>query len=282
MRTRAYVIGYAILAIAGSGAAQEFHPDIPKAWDDKAVAGFEMPLAQRDRSPRYMTAEEYYKLEVRPVYRSYPMYVKGREPAGYIESLKQKEPEIIFEASKLHTKEDWIAAGKLVFESETLFLPAPAAGPTVSPSLPISSDGVLFPFFGYRYIVRKKGGIGSGDHFLCRVSHARDVRWLSVRRCSGRGRSTCFHCGSERNTRTYSGSVPAFCGRRLGLLWRTMDHEQGGVPEVVNQGRVHSGGGRPAPRRRSTPGDERLPPSPHPVPAWYSGHQVSGCDWLVT
>jgi mono/diheme cytochrome c family protein len=157
MRTRAYVIGTAILAIVGSGTAQEFHPDIPKAWDDKAVADFEMPLAQRDRSPRYMSADEYYKLKVRPIYRSYPMYAPGQEPEGYVESLRQKEPEIIFDPSKLHTKEDWIAAGKLVFESETLFRPAPAAVPTVSPSLPISSDGVLPSFFGYRYILRKKG-----------------------------------------------------------------------------------------------------------------------------
>jgi mono/diheme cytochrome c family protein len=167
------VIGYAILALAGSGVAQEFHPDIPKAWDDKAVESFEMPPAQRDRSPRYMTAEEYYKLEVRPIYRSYPMYVKGREPAGYIESLKQKEPEIIFDPAKLHTKEDWIAAGKLVFESEVFFNPAPTGGPTVLPSLPVSSDGVLPSFyFGFRYIVRKEGklevGLGS-----CAECHTR-------------------------------------------------------------------------------------------------------------
>ena len=56
--------------------------------------------------------------------------VKGREPAGYLESLKQKEPEVIFDPSKLHTKEDWIQAGKLVFESETLFSPAPESQPS--------------------------------------------------------------------------------------------------------------------------------------------------------
>jgi hypothetical protein len=71
-----------------------------------------------------MSAEEYYKLKVRPIYRSYPAYAKGREPAGYLDSLKQKDPEIIFDPSELHTKEDWIAAGKLVFESATKFRPA--------------------------------------------------------------------------------------------------------------------------------------------------------------
>ena len=43
---------------ATSALAQSFHPEIPKAWDNKAVAGLELPLAQRDRSPRYMSAAE--------------------------------------------------------------------------------------------------------------------------------------------------------------------------------------------------------------------------------
>ena len=103
------------LSLFGAG-KKAFHPDIPKAWDDRAVESMEVPLAQRDRSPRYMTSAEYYALKVRPIYRSYPAYAKGQEPAGYLESLKQKEPEIIFDPAKLHTKEDWIQAGKLVFE----------------------------------------------------------------------------------------------------------------------------------------------------------------------
>ena len=121
-----------------------------------------------------MTAEENYKLKVRPIYRSYQAYVKGREPAGYIESLKQREPEIIFDPSKFHTEEDWIAAGKLVFECETGFRPAPASGPSAEGlRFPASSEGVL-PFLveGYRYIVRKRGGleVGGGS---CAGCHTR-------------------------------------------------------------------------------------------------------------
>jgi hypothetical protein len=115
-------VGFVILSMAGTVVfGQTFHRDIPRAWDDKDVAGFEVPLAQRDRSPRYMTAEEYISLKVRPIYRSYPVYAAGKEPAGYIESLKQKEPEIIFDASKLRTKQDWIQAGKVVFEAWNSF-----------------------------------------------------------------------------------------------------------------------------------------------------------------
>jgi hypothetical protein len=163
MKTGVYGVGCVILCIAGLSNAQDFHPDIPKAWDDKEVAGFELPLAQRDRSPRYMTSEEYYNLKVRPIYRWYPMYAPGREPAGYIDSLKQKEPEIIFDASKLRTKEDWIAAGKIVFESETQFSPAPAAAPAEIPPGLVLKNGSLLPFFArYRYYVRRKGVVEVG------------------------------------------------------------------------------------------------------------------------
>jgi hypothetical protein len=49
--------GFAILSLALPCWAQEFHPDIPKAWDEKSVERLEVPLAQRDRSPSYMSAE---------------------------------------------------------------------------------------------------------------------------------------------------------------------------------------------------------------------------------
>jgi len=165
--------GFAILSLALTCSAQEFHPDIPRAWDDKAVEALEVPLAQRDRSPRYMSAEEYYKLKVRPIYRSYAVYVQGREPAGYIEALKQKDPEIVFDPSKLHTKEDWIAAGRLVFESDTRFSPARAltADDIPLPASTISKDGML-PGFGARYYIREKGALELGVN-SCAGCHTR-------------------------------------------------------------------------------------------------------------
>jgi hypothetical protein len=35
--------GFAVLSVALTCSAQEFHPDIPKAWDDKEVARLEVP-----------------------------------------------------------------------------------------------------------------------------------------------------------------------------------------------------------------------------------------------
>ncbi|MBL8229156.1 MAG: hypothetical protein JNL98_11790 [Bryobacterales bacterium] len=152
--------------------AQEFRPKIPRAWDDAEVERFETPLAVRERSPRYMSAKDYYALRVRPVYRSYPVYAPGREPAGYRQSLLNREPEIIFDPSKLRTKEDWIRAGKIVFESQTVFLPA-RSQPTVDPLLPVSKEGVLPPFRpGGQYIIRKKGVIEIGFN-ACADCHTR-------------------------------------------------------------------------------------------------------------
>jgi hypothetical protein len=151
---------------------QEFRPDIPKVWDDAEVTRFELPLVARDRSPRYMSAKEYYALKVRPIYKTYPVYAPGQEPAGYRESLLQKEPEIIFDPSKLRTKEDWIRAGQIVFESQTSFRPAPAQ-PEVDPLLPISKEGILPAFRpGGRYVIRKKGVLEVGVN-ACADCHTR-------------------------------------------------------------------------------------------------------------
>lgn len=164
MRTTLCVLGLALLAATAMAVGDApFRPDIPRAWDDQAVATMEVPLAQRDRSPRYLTSVEYYALKVRPIYRAYPVYAEGREPADYQESLKQKEPETVFDPTTLHTREDWIRAGKLVFESETFFFPAPATPIRPDAACPVATDGTWTCFDpGTRYYVRQKGVLEVG------------------------------------------------------------------------------------------------------------------------
>jgi len=155
-----------------SAIAQTFKPEVPLAWDDRAVETFELPLAQADRSPRYPSSQEYYALKPRVIYRSYPVYAPGREPAGYQEWLKQREPEILFDPSKLRTREDWIQAGRVVFQSHIIFNPAPRVT-EVDATLPISPDGALPPFRpGNRYYIRKKGVIEVGVN-ACADCHTR-------------------------------------------------------------------------------------------------------------
>jgi hypothetical protein len=165
-----------------------------------------------------MTSAEYYALKVRPIYRSYPAYAKGREPAGYLESLKKKEPEVIFDPAKLHTREDWIRAGKLVFESETQFRPALASQPSaedVSAS-PVSSDGVLLffrPFF--RYYVRKKGVLEVGIN-ACAGCHARVMPEGSF--FEG-GQGVPNQPVSEATLRAIRESTPEALQKRAGRAW---------------------------------------------------------------
>ena len=44
-------------ALAAGTKSQSFRPKIPRAWDDREVAAFQVPLAQRERSPRYMSSK---------------------------------------------------------------------------------------------------------------------------------------------------------------------------------------------------------------------------------
>lgn len=148
-------------AVAG---AQEFHPSIPRAWDDGETASFELPLAQAGRSPRYLTAQEYYGIPVRPAYRVYPFYIADKEPTGYWESLHQKAPEIAFDPAKLKTKEDWIRGGEAVFDAPLVFVPAEAARARYQANarevrMPTTPDGIV-P--GWYYVIRKKGVVEMG------------------------------------------------------------------------------------------------------------------------
>jgi mono/diheme cytochrome c family protein len=172
MRQKALAV-WTILAQAGAVVAQTFYPDIPHAWNDRDVAKLELPLVQRDRSPRYLTAEQYYALKVRTIYRTYPVYAPGRAPAGYLDSLKAKEPEVVaFDASALRSKEDWITAGEAIFDDSPFPIPTGPDGfrPTPGLSLPITKDGIIL---AERYVIRQKGLVEQSNGTSCAACHTR-------------------------------------------------------------------------------------------------------------
>ena len=65
----------AFLAFINASHAQKpvatYKPIIPKTWDEQALASLEVPLAEPSHSPRHISAEDYYRLPVRPIYKSY-------------------------------------------------------------------------------------------------------------------------------------------------------------------------------------------------------------------
>src|SRR6516165_226465 len=125
-------------------------PNIPRTWDDAAMATLEVPLANPIGSPKHVSADYYYKIPVRPIYRFYPLYAPGREPPGYMDWLQHQEPVIEWDDKRhrptLETEADWIKAGEMVFESPLIY--APPLPPQVASELyratdrPVAANGV--------------------------------------------------------------------------------------------------------------------------------------------
>lgn len=152
-----------------------FSPAIPKTWDDQEMASLEIPLADPAGSPVHVSADYYYRIPVRPIYKSYPVYAPGKEPAGYEQWLKQQEPETVFDVSKLKTEADWIKAGEVVFDAPTFYDVLVRAADVKDPlwhektGALAAKDGTL-PYF--RYVVREKGKIELGT-ISCAMCHTR-------------------------------------------------------------------------------------------------------------
>jgi hypothetical protein len=199
-----HLLLFSLLAVSAVGAAQEFHPSIPRAWDDSETASFEVPLAQADRSPRYPSAKEYYSLPVRLVYRTYPFYTPDKEPPGYWESLQQREPEVLFDPTRLKTKEDWIRIGELVFDQPIVIVP-PTSRPKYQEHVravppPVTPEGIIPGWF---YLVRKKGVVELGFG-ACSECHTRAMPDGSF----VKGAQGNFPLGKGRVWRVTHGTAP--------------------------------------------------------------------------
>lgn len=81
-------------------------PTIPHTWDDSVIPTLEVPLANPIGSPKHVSADYYYRIPVRPIYKQYPVYAPGREPAGYMEWLKKQEPVILWDDTQNRPKLD--------------------------------------------------------------------------------------------------------------------------------------------------------------------------------
>jgi Di-haem oxidoreductase, putative peroxidase len=158
-----------------------FHVSVLPVWDDQAIATVEVPLANPVGSPKHISSDYYYKIPVRPIYMSYPVYAPDHEPAGYREWLKAQEPEIVWDDGghkpRLKTEADWIHAGEMVFDTPIYYTThrVVALEDVRNPNwyqktgAPIAKDGTL-PYV--RYVIRKKGEVDLGD-FACGFCHTR-------------------------------------------------------------------------------------------------------------
>jgi hypothetical protein len=168
--------------ISGSHAQKPVAADkplIPKTWDEEALASLEVPLAVPSHSPKDISAEDYYRLAVRPIYKSYPAYDPDHEPRGYRDWLQRQEPTVLWDDGahrpKLDSETDWIKAGEIVFNAPVLFF----AGLTRSADErrafnartgDLHDCNGISPFTDY--VIRERGKIEVGDA-SCRECHTR-------------------------------------------------------------------------------------------------------------
>jgi hypothetical protein len=175
----------AVLALALAGPSQTakpepgFHPAIPKTWDDAAMATLEVPLANPVGSPKHVPASYYYRIPVRPIYKSYPIYAPGHEPPGYMNWLRRQEPVIVWDDKghrpPLVTQGDWLKAGEMVFGAPGQYGGVLQLSQARSPEWwakvrPWTAKDGTLP--GYSYVVAKKGEVKVGD-LSCASCHTR-------------------------------------------------------------------------------------------------------------
>lgn len=150
--------------------------EIPRTWTDAAVSQLEVPLAKPILSPVHISEQEYYRIPERTIYKNYPVYHPKREPAGYMEWLKQQEPQVAFDPARLKTQADWVQAGELMFNSPLSFGPvffgaAEVRNPAFfeQTGMPVAKDGTI-PFA--RWVIRRKGEVELGT-MGCNTCHTR-------------------------------------------------------------------------------------------------------------
>jgi hypothetical protein len=153
-------IGVALLLAVSVADAQE--KVVPKAWDPVALHAMELPLVGLDKPVTHAPPSFYQAVPVLPIARGYPIYHPDKEPKGYMDALRQKDPEFLtFDPGQFRTDADWIKAGELVFHA-----PDTGRGPSLPDvhnpdwykglDVPVAADGTL-P--GFRYVIRKKGDV---------------------------------------------------------------------------------------------------------------------------
>jgi hypothetical protein len=164
-----------IIILLGSSFAIGNNP-IPVTWLLSEIKRFHLRPPDSNVHVVYASEEYYNTLPEHIIYKSYPVYIREKAPSNYLDSLRQLEPEIAFDLTKIKTQEDWIKAGELVFnwpvasyrkiEDKVSHLSSAAFNNNRGK---YSKDGI-YP--ANRYIIEEKGKILLGS-LSCASCHTR-------------------------------------------------------------------------------------------------------------
>ena len=154
----------------------------PRVWDVDALTTAQVPLADRGIRMASVSAADYYRLPVRPIYESYPIYEPGREPDGYLGALKNRGPAVVDPPpAELASDEAWQRLGASVFEAPLGYDDEPFAGIITfdntrdlswyrTVGIRVEPKTGVMPYA--RYVVRTKGKIEVGN-LACAMCHTR-------------------------------------------------------------------------------------------------------------
>src|SRR3954454_19622392 len=103
MRRLAWIAGLVAFAAAAPLVAQTAtRIRAPRLWTDEALKSWALPIAGVDASPSFYTEAEFYAAPIDEL-RTYPVYVKNKEPKGYREALLRRGPQPLIEIGRART-----------------------------------------------------------------------------------------------------------------------------------------------------------------------------------
>ena len=155
------VLRLALLVAFSAALVAQAPTEVPRIWDDTALAEWATPVAGLNVRPSHYSSAEYYAVPGDNL-RTYPLYPPDKEPTGYWEELNKKKPEPLVDVSKIRSAQDWIAAGERAFREADNFwsrtddpaLIARARDPRTFEGVFRLPDGTSF---GPRWVVTAEG-----------------------------------------------------------------------------------------------------------------------------
>jgi hypothetical protein len=200
------IISWCCLLFPLADSAQPVHHDVPRIWDDKALADWATPIAALATRPNHFNSAEYYSVPGDNL-RTYPVYRPDREPPGYWEWLQKQRPEPLVDTAKLSTREDWIKAGEeafrgidvIAFRTSDPEKIRQARDPKTFVDVWTRADGSLV---SQRWVVTKSGiqlSLGACAACHTRVADDGRVLWGAPPRYGWKWRALC-HSGMGQST----------------------------------------------------------------------------------
>ena len=154
---------------------------IPVTWDLESIKHFHLPPPDSTVKVHYAPKAYYDSLPDHVIVKTFPYYIREFEKPGYLDSIRNLEPEVVFDPSNLKTQQDWIKAGELVFNWPVAYTPFDGKESKLTKkdfdvTGKITREGI-YPFSSYVVTEQGKIQIGSMSCASChtRVTDSGDV-----------------------------------------------------------------------------------------------------------